>query len=61
MIRVKINGNYSDGLPGNAARFTDLIELIKTEIDPEHMITSILIDGSGQDAGCYGRCSCVLP
>jgi hypothetical protein len=45
MIRVKINGNYSDGLPGNAARFTDLIELIKTEIDPEHMITSILIDG----------------
>jgi hypothetical protein len=29
----------------NVARFTDLLELIKAQIDPEHMITAISIDG----------------
>lgn len=45
MKSVIINGEDSgisgDGLP----RMSDLIELIKNSIDPDHMITSLLIDG----------------
>jgi len=45
MKSVIINGEESEiqgvGLP----KVADLIELIKSSIDPEHMITSILIDG----------------
>jgi len=46
MVAVRINGEASniksDGLP----KITDLVELIKSLIDPDHMITSILLDGS---------------
>jgi hypothetical protein len=45
MIRLKINGNYSDVPVASGARFVDLIELVKAQIDPEHMVTSILMDG----------------
>jgi hypothetical protein len=45
MIRVKVNGNYWDVAVSSINRFTDLIELIKAQIDPEHMITAVLIDG----------------
>lgn len=45
MVSVRINGQESqikaDGLP----RVSDLVELIKASIDPNHMITGILVDG----------------
>ncbi len=45
MKAIIINGEETevrcDGLP----QLTDVIELIKTMIDPDHMITSILLDG----------------
>lgn len=45
MVSVRINGSdsavKSEGLP----KVADLVELIKSQIDPEHMITGILIDG----------------
>jgi hypothetical protein len=49
MISVKINGTDSsikgDGLP----RMADLVELIKASIDPDHMITGILVNGRELD------------
>jgi len=45
MLRVRINGEYTDVNCTSVPRFTDLIELLKVSIDPEHMMTSILIDG----------------
>jgi len=45
MVRVSVNGRYEDMNLENVPRFTDLLELIKSQIDPEHMITSILLDG----------------
>jgi hypothetical protein len=45
MVRVSVNGRFEDMNLANVPRFTDLLELIKAQIDPEHMITSILIDG----------------
>lgn len=45
MVSVRINGEESqirgDGLP----KIADLVELIKTMIDPDHMITGILLNG----------------
>ncbi len=45
MIGVRINGEESsvntEGLP----RVADIVELIKSMIDPDHMITQLLIDG----------------
>jgi hypothetical protein len=41
MVRVSINGRYEDMNLENVPRFTDLLELIKSQIDPEHMITTI--------------------
>jgi hypothetical protein len=45
MPRIRINGEFSNFNCAATPRFTDLVELIKVSIDPEHMITSILIDG----------------
>ncbi len=51
MVSVRINGEdapiKSDGL----GKVTDLIELIKSVIDPDHMITGILIDGRELEDG----------
>ncbi len=51
MIGVRINGEdaqiKSDGLP----RMSDLVELIKSNIDPAHMITAIRIDGREFEEG----------
>jgi hypothetical protein len=44
MKRIKINGEATTLATNVAMRFTDLVELIKSSIDPEHMITSIQID-----------------
>jgi len=45
MNRVRINGVMSDISVGSVVRFGDLLELIKAHIDPDHMITSLLLDG----------------
>lgn len=45
MNRVKINGTYSNISIASVPRFGDLLELIKSQIDPEHMITAIQLDG----------------
>lgn len=45
MVAVRINGGESNINGNGVSRVTDLIELIKTSIDPEHMIVSILVDG----------------
>lgn len=45
MKKVTINGRYVDLCLTNISQFTDLLELIKAQIDPEHMITAITIDG----------------
>ena len=44
MVRVSINGRFEEMNLENVPRFTDLLELVKSQIDPEHMITSVLID-----------------
>ena len=45
MVAVRINGEESGVNGSTLAKLTDLIELVKSEIDPEHIITGILIDG----------------
>jgi hypothetical protein len=45
MLRVRINGQFVDFNLANTQRFTELVELIKASIDPEHMITQIHLDG----------------
>jgi hypothetical protein len=45
MLRVRINGEFSDIITEASLRFSDLIELIKASIDPDHMITVISLDG----------------
>ena len=44
-MSVVINGQESAIKGGGLSTFGDLIELIKSAIDPDHMITSIMIDG----------------
>lgn len=45
MTSVMINGQESAVAAAGLATVADLIELIKTSIDPEHMITGITVDG----------------
>ena len=45
MIRVRVNGTYTEIPMANVPRFTDLVEFLKSQIDPDHMITTLLIDG----------------
>lgn len=45
MKSVMINGAESTVRSDNVPRVVDLIELIKANIDPDHMITRILLDG----------------
>lgn len=45
MVSVRINGVESGISCGGLSRFPELVELVKANIDPEHMITSIVIDG----------------
>lgn len=60
MVRVCINGRYEEMNLENVPRFTDLLELIKSQIDPEHMITSILIDGRDLSDDEWGMKLCDL-
>lgn len=45
MVAVKINGDETNLECGASTRFTEAIELIKSLIDPDHIITDISIDG----------------
>jgi hypothetical protein len=45
MVSVRLNGEDSSIQSGGLTKFTDLVELIKASIDPDHMITVIRIDG----------------
>ncbi len=44
-MKVKINGTETELKIDDNAKFTDLIELVKMSIDPEEIITEILING----------------
>jgi hypothetical protein len=45
MLKIRINGEFSDIDAKDVTRFGDLVELIKASIDPDHMITFIQLDG----------------
>jgi len=45
-MKITINGEETEFNTDSLFRFTELVELIKSNIDPEHMITNILLDGS---------------
>lgn len=45
-MEIRINGEVSGLSAQGGLRLGDLIELIKSQIDPEHMITGILLNGS---------------
>ena len=45
MKRILINGQVVEFNLARARKFTELLELIKSTIDPEEMITAITIDG----------------
>lgn len=45
MVSVRINGEDSQIAGNSVPRIVDLIELIKAHIDPDHMITRILLNG----------------
>ena len=44
-MKIYINGEEAVYNTNTSLKFTDLIELIKASIDPDHMITSLSIDG----------------
>ncbi len=48
-VSVKINGEDSSITGNSVPRVVDLIELIKAQIDPDHMITRILLNGKELD------------
>ena len=45
MVSVRINGTEAPIRSEGLARMPELIELVKSWIDPEHMITHLLIEG----------------
>ena len=45
MAQVRINGEESRFGENGSVKVVDLVELIKTQIDPEHMITDIFLNG----------------
>ena len=45
MTQVRINGEESGLSQNQAVKVVDLVELVKTQIDPDHMITGIMLDG----------------
>ena len=51
MVAVRINGDESSLQCGPSARFTELVELVKSIIDPDHIITDICIDGRDLSEG----------
>ena len=49
MVSVRINGAESTVGSSGSLKITDLIELIKAAIDPDHMITKLMLDGHELD------------
>ena len=49
MLVIRINGTESGINAGLVTRFTDLVELIKASIDPEHIITDLRLNGKDVD------------
>ncbi len=45
MVSVRINGEDAPVKTDGCSRISDLVELIKSVMDPDHMISQILIDG----------------
>lgn len=45
MATIKINGKEVTLNAGGLQKFSELVELIKATIDPEHMITGLLVNG----------------
>ncbi len=46
MLEIRINGSQSQINANNFRRISEVVELVKGSIDPNHMITSILINGN---------------
>lgn len=46
MVEIRVNGTQSPVTTGTFRRIADVVELVKTAIDPNHMITSILLNGN---------------
>ena len=51
MCSIIINGEEAGIRSDGLARVCELIELVKTSIDPDHMITGILLDGREMEDG----------
>lgn len=51
MVAVRINGSDAGLNSTQLVKVTDLIELIKTTIDPDHMIVSLLLNGKPLEDG----------
>lgn len=51
MVAVRINGDETNLQCGPSARFTELVELVKSIIDPDHIITDICVDGRDLSEG----------
>lgn len=49
MVSIRLNGSESPIRTEGLSRISDLVELIKSMIDPEHMITGILLNGRDLD------------
>ncbi len=58
MISVRINGTDAPLRTDGLMKIADIIELIKANIDPDHMITEVLLDGKElQDEDWLGSAS----
>lgn len=51
MVAVRINGDETSLQCGASSRFTELVELVKSIIDPDHIITDICVDGRDLSEG----------
>lgn len=51
MVAIRINGDEADIQCGPSSRFTELVELVKSIIDPDHIITDIYVDGRDLSEG----------
>lgn len=51
MVAVRINGEEASLQCGASSRFTELVELVKSIIDPDHIITDISVHGRDLSEG----------
>ncbi|MCB0329204.1 MAG: hypothetical protein KDD70_06060 [Bdellovibrionales bacterium] len=54
MVSVRINGEEAPIQAANCSQMADVVELIKSIIDPDHMITAITLDGQPFDDNDWG-------